>query len=406
MKRPSPRELLDRLRALPAGGPLLERLDGQPGVFLVGGGVRDLLMGGRPFDLDLAVEGDPEAATARLGGEVVVHDRFGTATVTLGGFSYDVARTRRETYSAPGALPDVTPATLEEDLWRRDFSVNAIALALGGSDAGQLRAVDGALDDLEARVLRVLHDGSFIDDPTRLLRLARYRGRLGFEIDDHTEALARGAIEGGALQTISGPRIGAELRLLARERDPVASLQGLAELQLDGAIHRGFGLDDQHLARRALALLPVHVGRERLALALASRRIPAGELRRLLDELGIHAADRDVIVAAATRAPALARELDRAERPSEIADAALGAPPELVAFAGALGPEAAARDWLERLRLVELEIDGRDLLAAGVAEGPGIGRGLRAALAAKLDGAAEGREAELAVALQASAATG
>jgi tRNA nucleotidyltransferase (CCA-adding enzyme) len=403
---PSPRELLDRVRELPAGGPLLQLLDGQPGVFLVGGAVRDLLLGGAPFDLDLVVEGDPAPVAARLDGEVVLHDRFGTATVTVGGFSYDIARARRETYPSPGALPEVTPATLEEDLWRRDFSVNAIALVLGGGDAGELRAVDGALEDLEARVLRILHHQSFIDDPTRLLRLARYRGRLGFEIDPHTNALARAASECGALHTVSGPRIGAELRLLAGEQDPVAALQALAALKADVAIQRCFGLDDEQLARRAVALLPLDLAGDRLVLALASHRIPVGELGRLLDELGFQAADRDVILAAANRAPALSRELERARRPSEIARAARGAPPELVAFAGALGPEAPARDWLQRLRFVELEIDGRDLLAAGIPEGPSVGRGLRAALEAKLDGEARGRDAELAVALQAAAATG
>jgi tRNA nucleotidyltransferase (CCA-adding enzyme) len=397
-----PAELLAALSALPAGEPLLRRLHGEPNVYLVGGAVRDLLLGGHPFDLDLVVEGDPAAVLSRLDGETVIHDRFGTSTATVDGFTYDVGRARRETYARPGALPEVTPATLEEDLRRRDFTVNAIAMALGDSAAGDLRAFPGAFEDLERHRLRVLHDASFIDDPTRLLRLARYRARLGFAVDEHTLALARRALARRALDTLTGPRIGNELRLLAAEQDPLAALLALRELGLDRAIDPSFGLDDETLARRALKLLPPDGHGDLLALGLAGRRLGGGELRELLDRLGFEAGERDVIVAAATRAPALARALGAAQGPSAVAQAAFGAPPELVALAGALGPAEAAADWLERLRHVKLEISGRDLLAAGVPEGPSVGRGLRAALAAKLDGRAQSREQELAVALEAA----
>jgi hypothetical protein len=183
-------------------------------------------------------------------------------------------------------------------------------------------------------------------------------------------------------------------------------LQALGELQLDRAIDPRFGLDDAELARRALALLPEDARRDRLVLALAARGIPADELSQLLDAMGFDAGDREAIVAASSRADELAQGLAGAERPSQIGQAALGAGPELVALAGALGPAEAAREWLTKLRGVQLEIDGRDLLSAGVPEGPAIGRALRGALAAKLDGLAEGREAELAAALEAATATG
>jgi tRNA nucleotidyltransferase (CCA-adding enzyme) len=395
-------KLLERARSLPAAGPLLPRLGGGVAVHLVGGAVRDLLLGGAPVDLDLAVEGDAAAFAASLGGEVRVHDRFGTSTVTLGGFTYDIARTRRETYASPGALPDVAPALLAEDLLRRDFTVNALALALAGDAAGELISAPGALEDLDARRLRVLHDRSFIDDPTRLLRLVRYATRLRFEIEPHTRALADDAISAGALRTVSGPRIGAELRLLAREPDPVSALGGLRELGLDAAIDARLRLDDKQLAHRALALLPDDGRRDRLVLAVAARGMPAPELAALLDSLAFEAEDRDAIVLAATRAGEVASALGAASAPSEIAAAIGGAPAELVALAGALGAEPQAREWLDRLRHVRLQIDGRDLLAAGVPEGPAIGRGLRAALAAKLDRRASGREQELAEAVHAA----
>ncbi len=400
-----PPDPLDRVRALPAAQPLLAHLRDDTGVHLVGGAVRDLLLGGAPLDLDLVVEGDARAVAASLGGELKAYDRFGTATVVLDGHSYDIARARRETYAHPGALPDVEPAPLAEDLVRRDFTVNAIALALAGADAGGLTAAPAALEDLGARRLRVLHDRSFIDDPTRLLRLARYASRLGFEVEPHTRELADAAVAGGALGTVSGPRLGSELRLLARERDPVTALLELADLGLDSAIHPGFRMSDEALARRALALLPEGAPGDRLALAVSSLGVPAAELGSLLESLAFEAEDRDAILLAATRADDVARALHAASAPSEIAEAVAGAPPELVALAGALGPATEAREWLDTLRHVRLEIDGGDLLAAGVAEGPAIGRGLRAALAAKLDGQASGRGEELAAALKAAVGT-
>ena len=158
-----------------------------------------------------------------------------------------------------------------------------------------------ALEDLANERMRVLHDVSFIDDPTRLLRLARYASRLGFEIEPHTRTLADTAVRGGALATVSGPRIGTELRLAAVEPDPIAAFEYLGELGLDRAIQPGFGLSDPGLARRAMALLPGDERAERLLPALAGRGMPGGDLEALLDRLAFERADRDVIVAAATR---------------------------------------------------------------------------------------------------------
>jgi tRNA nucleotidyltransferase (CCA-adding enzyme) len=406
VKIPPPPVLLERVRALPAAGPLLEAIGEAAGVYLVGGAVRDLLLGRASPDLDLVVEGDALAVAARLG-RPLVHDRFGTSTVLRDGVVYDIARARTETYARPGALPDVAPGSLEQDLLRRDFTVNALAIALGGPEPGALHAVPGATDDLNAELLRVLHPESFRDDPTRLLRLARYASRLGFEVEPETLALARAAAADGALGTVSGARIGTELRLLACERDPVAAFETLDRLWSAASIAAGFGLADPDLARRALALLPAD-GRPSLAvLALAFARVAPGTLPALLDSYAFEAGDRDAILTASGgRAQALAGALAAAASPSEIAAAARGVPPEVVAIAGALGPAPQAREWLQRLREVRLEIDGGDLLAAGVTEGPRIGAGLRAALAAKLDGRAGDAAAQLAEALRAVGRSG
>ena len=273
MEIPSPVELLTRIRALPGAASLLERLDpGGPPVHLVGGAVRDLLLERTPPELDLVVEGEVAPVAARLGNEILSHDRFGTATVTVDGRTFDVARARRETYARPGALPDVEPAALSEDLTRRDFTVNTGAVALTGPERGTFVSDPRLRADLDTRVLRVLHDASFVDDPTRLLRLARYAGRLGFTVEPQTRALVDAAVATSALSTVTGPRIGTELRLLSREPDPLsalAALSALHELGLDTPL----GLDGDaptiERARRALALLPPDERSDRLVLAAA-----------------------------------------------------------------------------------------------------------------------------------------
>jgi tRNA nucleotidyltransferase (CCA-adding enzyme) len=402
---PPPDVLLERLRAAPHAPAVLDAAAGLPGVHVVGGTVRDVLLGAPPGDLDLVVEGDglatAQALGERLGADVVPHDRFLTATVLYEGRPIDVATARTERYPAPGALPEVEPASLAADLRRRDVTVNAAAVAVSGARPGALAAVPGALEDLGAGVLRILHPESFGDDPTRLLRVARYAGRLGFSVEPGTAGLARAAAAGGALDTVTGPRVGAELLLLAAEPSVPAQLEWCGRLGLDAALHPGFA-PDAALAVRTLALLPADALAASAVLGACSRAIAAGPLSAWLDRLGLPADVRDPAVAAAARSDAAAGALAAARRPSEVAAAAAGLPPEAVAVAGALGAEAAARAWLEEIRHVELAIDGGDLLAAGVEEGPAVGRGLAAALAARLDGAAPGREAQLRAALAAA----
>jgi tRNA nucleotidyltransferase (CCA-adding enzyme) len=409
VSEPPANALLKRLEAVPAAAALLERLSDDEDVYLVGGAVRDLLRGAAPLDLDLVVDGELEPVARRLGTPARVHDRFETRTVKLDGTTVDLARARRERYEHPGALPIVGPAGIEEDLGRRDFTVNALALGLSGSRRGGLLQVPHGAEDLEAGRLRVLHDASFIDDPTRLLRLARYAGRLGFSVEEHTRALAGSAVADGAPATVSGPRLGTELRLLAEQDNPIDGFRVLHELGLDAALAPGFGIGTDEraaVARRALGLLAADGNPADLVLAVAGLDVPPRALAELLDRLAFTAARRDRIVAAAGRAREVAERLSAACAPSQIAAAVSAGPVELVALAGALGAEGPARRWLAELRHVALEIDGSDLLAAGLEPGPAVGAGLAAARAAKLDGRAAGRDAELAEALRAAAAAG
>jgi tRNA nucleotidyltransferase (CCA-adding enzyme) len=405
----SGQQLLADLAALPAASRLVGAPIADGGLYLVGGAVRDLLLNRPPVDLDLVCEGDVGAAARQLGSPVRLHDRFGTSTLQSGGLRWDLAMARRELYERPGALPRVEPATIDDDLTRRDFTVNAIALGIAGPRAGELIAVPGALDDLDRGRLRILHDASFVDDPTRLLRLARYSARLGFAADGRTRALAGAAVASGALDTVSGPRIGAELRLLAAEQEPAAAFAALADLGVASAIAPGLGQEAPAVLRRALSIAPAGADRGALVLAWAWMSVAAEVPASLLHELAFTAGSRDIALAARDRARALAGELAAAVAPSEILSAAGGVADELVALAGAAGPPAAfasARRWLAELRTQRPAIDGRDLIAAGIAPGPAVGAGLRAALVARLDGRATGREEELAEAIRVAGAGG
>ncbi len=414
-------QILDALRARPGGPELLALAGARNGdVALVGGAVRDMLLGREPRELDVIAPDGAQLATglaASLATEgstnpprVTAHERFGTAIVEWDGARVDIATRRAESYPVPGALPDVRAGSVEEDLQRRDFTVNAIAVPLGGAREGELMCAPGALEDLAAARLRVLHDRSFVEDPTRLLRLARYSARLGFEPELHTAALAAQALDGGALETVSPARVGAELRLALGETDAVAAFAALDELGVFAALERRLRFDAD-LARRALALLPSDGRADLLLLAVLLLPVaidPAADpepvMFELLDGWEMTAPERERVMRTALVASSLEREMELADLPSELHDALFAHTIEAVALGGALGHDPSdAREWIDTLRHVRLEIAGADLLAAGVPTGPEIGERLSAALARKLDGELQdGRDAELRAALEGS----
>jgi tRNA nucleotidyltransferase (CCA-adding enzyme) len=362
-----PAQLPQRIEALP-GIEALRAIAQRVPAYLVGGGVRDLLVGLEGPDLDVAIEGDVEALTDLPGFELEREGLFLTGRLQIDEARIDIARARAETYPRPGALPEVRPASISEDLARRDFTVNAMAFPLARD--GELLDPHGGIQDLRAGVLRVLHDRSFIDDPTRALRAARYAARFEFELEPETERLLRAA----DLSTVSDDREQNELERIATEPDPAAALQ----LILDWGVMPS--LDPKAPARVA------EVAR------LAAREPWAGWANREL-----------AVMLALVRPLPQIRELAEAtpERPSEAARLAERWDPAQLLVARALGAE-----WLDRYaaewRHVRLEITGDDLLEAGVPEGPAIGHGLEAALSGKLDGELSGRDEELRIALAAA----
>ncbi|HEX3802369.1 MAG TPA: hypothetical protein VHV75_05985 [Solirubrobacteraceae bacterium] len=400
---PSEEELSERVRALAPVAEILEDAAdlGGGGVYLVGGTVRDVVLGREFVDIDLAVDGDALELATAIGVPDGTESRFGTLRVIRDGVRYDLARTRAERYPYPGALPEVDPARIEDDLRRRDFTANALALGLTGPRAGQLLAVDGALEDLATQRLAILHDSSFEDDPTRLLRLARYATRLGFEIAPRTRALAEQALSNGALDTVSGTRVGNELRLLAGEPDPVAAFQAAADLGLPWSL-------DADVARSALKALPSDGRRDVVVLATAFanpatiQHQPKTQLPSELDRLGFTAPDRQAIIESATEAAALAKRLAVTTSRAEIASIVGKARIETVALASAQGAPSQSQTWLQELRHAHLQINGEDLIQHGIPEGPGIGQALQAARDALLDGVATDRDSQLRVALNAA----
>jgi tRNA nucleotidyltransferase (CCA-adding enzyme) len=403
MTRPGA-ELRERVRRVPGMERLLPALEGLPPAYLVGGAVRDLLRDAVAKDIDIAVEGDARsvgrAVAERLGSDAREYERFGTATVETPATTYNFATTRQETYDHPGALPRVTPATLAEDLGRRDFSINAIAVGLTGDDLGHLYDPFGGVADMEKGLVRVLHDRSFLDDPTRLLRALRYAVRLGFAVDPETERLAREAVAADAFSTVSGARIRDELMDLLRETDAPSGIERMRELEVHSALHPDLDPDPELVASAALGATVIGADRGVAALAALLEEAPE-KLDLWLADLHLLAEERDAAARAARVAPRIAMALRERERsPSELR-ALLGREPlEALALAMALrAPSEPILRWVSELRPVRLEISGADLLAAGVPQGRAVGRALDETLNRKLDGLVSGRDAELETAL-------
>jgi tRNA nucleotidyltransferase (CCA-adding enzyme) len=400
----SPSQLRERVRRLPGMERLLPALEGLPPAYLVGGAVRDLLLGGDPLDIDIAIEGDARSAARalaeRLGGQARVYDRFGTADVIVGGQTLHLVSTREETYVTPGELPRVMQASLSDDLRRRDFTVNAMAIGLTGDDFGHLYDPHSGLGDIGAGVIRVLHDRSFLDDPTRLLRAIRYATRLGFDLDPETERLAREAVAADALSTVSGARIRDELMDLLRETDAPAAIERMRDLEIHSALHPELDPDPELVASAALGATAIGADRAVSALAALVESAPE-ELDLWLADLNLLAEERDAASRAARVGPRIAMTLrERDHSPSELRELLGREPLEALALALALrAPSEAILRWVTDLRGVELEISGADLLAAGVPEGPDIGRALEETLRRKLDGVVSGRDEELRTAL-------
>jgi tRNA nucleotidyltransferase (CCA-adding enzyme) len=378
------------------------------GVYLVGGTVRDILLGERSFDVDIAVEGDAialaNALAEVLGGRVRPHEKFGTAVVLYGEDErVDVVTARTEFYDAPAALPSVEHASIREDLFRRDFTINAMAVSLKGDDLGRLVDPFAGRRDLEARTIRVLHNLSFVDDPTRIFRAIRYENRYGFRMDEHTLRLARGTIEMGLVGDLSSARLRDELVALLEEGEVDHSILRLAELGADHAIHPHLAADEEAVAlfaslRELRDRYGLPIPSWRLGLAALARRLSPDEAYDWLQRLKVRRRDAEAIAAAVTVGPRLVERLHAGAEPAEVVALADPYAPDAPLFALALDELPPLHEYFERLREVRLEVSGADLAELGLEESPRVGEVLSELRRRKLNGEIDGRDSELAAA--------
>jgi tRNA nucleotidyltransferase (CCA-adding enzyme) len=398
---------LDRLR--PAFEAIAAVGEGYDGVYLVGGTVRDILLGERSFDVDIAVEGEAIAfangLADALNGRAHPHERFGTAVVLYGdGERIDVVTARTEFYEEPAALPTVQHATIREDLFRRDFTVNAMAVSLKGEDFGRLVDPFGGRRDLDEGLVRVLHNLSFIDDPTRIFRAVRYEERYGFRMDSQTERLAHACIDMGLVGDLSSARLRDELVALLDEPAAPGAIVRLGELGAARAIHPRLAADDEAAAlferlRSLRDRYELDVPDWRLGLEAMARRLTANELFDWTWRLKIRRRDADLIAAAVTVGPRIVERLSADHlAPSDVVLLAERYAPDAPLFALALEELEPLHDYFRRLRKVSLEISGADLAELGLGESPRVGEILDELRRRKLNGQLDGRESELAAA--------
>jgi tRNA nucleotidyltransferase (CCA-adding enzyme) len=397
------------------------------GVYLVGGFVRDLLLEQPNVDVDIAVEGDGIAFATRLaaelGGRVRPHRKFKTAVVLLPPeilgeapawlrtsgepFHVDVATTRTEFYDYPAALPRVEHASIRQDLFRRDFTINAMAISLGGRDLGTVIDFFGGYRDLRDGVVRVLHNLSFIEDPTRIFRAVRYENRYGFRMDEQTRAFAKSCVDMHLVGDLSSVRLRDELVALLGETDVEWTLSRLYELGVAKEVHPKLatGIKTAALVKRLDELvsrlgLTAEVVPWRLRLAAITRNMTHDELFVWLERLKLKRADSEVVRAAVVVGPLLASRLGKTEMSDwEIFRTLRATPVEAIVFALAglePGPaESRLKRYLSDIRHRTLSVTGADLLALGMKKGPAVGRLLERLREMRVEGIIKGREAEL-----------
>ena len=370
------------------------------GIYLVGGVVRDVLLGRANSDLDLVVEGNAmglaESLAGEVGGRLVVHRRFGTAKIRTGNLTIDLAMARAETYARPGALPSVRPGSIQDDLARRDFTVNAMALRLDPASFGKVVDPFDGQKDLESKLIRILHDRSFIDDATRMLRAVRYEQRFGFRLEATTEKLLRQNV--AMLGTISGDRIRHELELILKEECPEKALKRAGDLGLLGEVHPALKSNGRlrktfEKAREVaspptpalyFALLTYPIGVRDCEDLIARLKMPGTVSRVILDTARLR--EQMPLLDAADLPPSAICESLQEYSPTSVQACAIAADSALI--------QERLDLYLTRWRHVRTALDGSALQKLGVPSGPRLGRTLKALHRAKLDGKISTREDE------------
>ncbi len=391
-------------------------------VFAVGGFVRDLLLRKENLDIDIVVEGDGIAFAAEYVRSrrcrIRTHRKFGTAVIIFpDGFKVDVASTRMEYYVAPAALPTVEHASIKLDLYRRDFTINTLAVALNGTWRGELIDHFGAQRDLKDRAIRVLHNLSFVEDPTRVFRAIRFEQRLGFQLGRHTEHLLRSAVRLGLIDKVGGSRVLNELTIILCEADPLPAVLRLEDLDLLKYIHPA--LSTRRRARqlferadRVLHWFELLYTGEEIRRWLVYFLCLGADLDRdamigVCARLDIPPKVRSVLTETRDEALDLLQKLERRRvhhkppRNSDLFHQLNPLPTEIILFLMAAAGDEEVRRWLSRffthLRGTAPILTGDDLKELGLAPGPIYKKAFTALLDARLNGKVLTRQEEIAL---------
>ncbi|MDO8886869.1 CBS domain-containing protein [Candidatus Oleimmundimicrobium sp.] len=383
-------------------------------VYVVGGFVRDLLLGYRNLDVDIVVEGDGiafgRAIVEKLGGRIRAHKKFGTAVVILpNGFRIDVASARLEYYERPAALPQVEFASIRHDLARRDFSINAMALALNFPRFGELLDFFGGRRDIKKKSIRVLHSLSFVEDPTRIFRAVRFEQRYGFMMESHTEELAKKAIDMELVGELTNERVMYELVLILSEKTAWKAVERLWQLGALQTLHPKLNIDAELklLFEQAFDSIPildayftVKTRQWLVLLMMMLRNLDESELNEWCLWMRIKKKDAEMIKESILRGPEILKTLNLSAqlKDSELYFLLKDMGQESIAyiFSRSLNPQFRKRiiHYLTNLKSISTSISGKDLMKLGFEVSPLYNLVLRDLLIAKLDGLVKTNEEE------------
>ena len=379
--------------------------------YLVGGSVRDLLRGEENLDIDIVIEGDgivfAKALGEKLNASVKSHQRFNTAQVITGKLKLDVATARTEYYESPAALPKVETSSIKKDLYRRDFTINSLAIKLNPKDFGLLMDFFGSQRDLKEKTIRVLHNLSFIEDPTRAFRAIRFSERFGFKISKHAENLIKSTVKMNLFEKLSGPRLYEELLLLFNETEPDRALKKLSDLGLLKVIHPALTFNEEleetlkslheTVSWFNLLFLEEKTDRGVLYLMALLSELKEEEAEAAAERLSPPPKIKDMIDKGISKAREVAKRLP-SEDPVETYNLLRKLRLETILLAMALSKDRLKQKvisrYLTELRKIEPILKGEDLKKIGVKPGPVYSRILKELLEEKLRGHLKSREDE------------
>lgn len=380
--------------------------------YLVGGSVRDMLRGEANLDIDIVIEGDGIAFAQALGNKLKAkvrsHDRFGTAVVVTEFLKFDVATARTEYYESPAALPHVEMSSIKKDLYRRDFTINTLAIKLNPGKFGQLLDFFGGQRDIKEKAIKILHNLSFIEDPTRAFRAIRFSERFGFKISAHTTNLIKTAARINLFDKLSGIRLYDELVLLFLETEPLNAVKRLLkfdllkfihpELKITKSLEETFISIQETFAWFKLLFIEEDLNKSHLFLMALFDELKAEERGKALERLLVPPNARREIMAGIEESKKALIKLRRAS-PKNIYFALRPLNLKTILFTMAKAQDKERKKaislYLTSLRMTKPELTGKDLKAMGYAPGPAFKKILTAILDARLEGKIKTRAGEI-----------